>query len=181
MLRITQNKFEKTPKVTYGVEYSLKTKYIPNSNQRVRTQIWDTSGAKQFLNITTTHYRFAVGAFLIYDITNYQSFVSLKEWVQKIREYSDPNVVIVLIANKKDLVDPNGNDLGSGTNFQDVINENEDGEETKKNSAKKIRPNFKIDTVSYEGGSKEKSLKSARSPKGKVLSKINNGLKSDIQ
>ena len=108
MLRITQDKFEKKPKVTYGVEFSLKTKYIPKSNQRVRTQIWDTSGAKQFLNITTTHYRFAVGAFLIYDITNYNTFKSLKEWVQKIREYSDPNVVIVLVANKKDLVEENG-------------------------------------------------------------------------
>ena len=70
LLRVTKGIFEKKPKVTYGVEFEFKTIHLPNSNQRVRSQIWDTSGAKQFLSITTTHYRFAVGAFLIYDITN---------------------------------------------------------------------------------------------------------------
>jgi len=55
------------------------------------------------MNITTTHYRFAVGAFLVYDVTNLNSFMSLKGWLDKIREYSDDNVVIALVANKKDL------------------------------------------------------------------------------
>ena len=31
--------------------------------------------------------------------------MNLKEWLQKIREYSDDNVKIALIANKKDLVE----------------------------------------------------------------------------
>ena len=86
----------------------------------MRAQLWDTSGAKQFLAITTTHYRFAVGAFLVYDITNRQSFLNLKEWLKKIREYSDDHVVVAIIANKKDLVDeapPNAANI----NFQNVI------------------------------------------------------------
>ncbi len=65
---------------------------MPNSNQRIKAQIWDTSGAKTFLSITTLHYRFAVGAILIYDVTNLQSFLNLKEWLEKIREHSDLNV-----------------------------------------------------------------------------------------
>lgn len=105
MLRITKGFFEKKPKTTYGVEFEFRTVPLPNSNQRVRAQIWDTSGAKQFLSITTIHYRFAVGAFLIYDITNEQSFHNLKEWLEKIREYSDEHVQIALVGNKKDLVE----------------------------------------------------------------------------
>ena len=70
LLRLSKNYFERKPKTTYGVEFEFKTVQIPNSNQRVKAQIWDTSGAKQFLTITTTHYRFAVGAFLVYDVTN---------------------------------------------------------------------------------------------------------------
>ena len=46
MLRCTKGTFEKKPKVTYGVEFEFKTIPLPNSNQRVRSQIWDTSGAK---------------------------------------------------------------------------------------------------------------------------------------
>ena len=57
------------------------------------------------MSITTTHYRFAVGAFLVYDVTNIQSFINLQDWLHKIREFSDPNVIIALVANKADLVD----------------------------------------------------------------------------
>jgi len=87
------------------VEFAFKLTPLPNSNQNVRAQLWDTSGAKQFLSITTTHYRFAVGAFLIYDVTNLESFKNLSQWLDKVREYSDENVKIALIGNKKDLVD----------------------------------------------------------------------------
>ena len=59
------------------------------------------------MTITTTHYRFAVGAFLVYDITNLSSFINLKLWLDKIREYSDENVKIALVGNKKDLVEDN--------------------------------------------------------------------------
>lgn len=87
------------------MEYVFRNIALPNSNQTVRAQIWDTSGAKQFLSITTTHYRFAVGAFLVYDICNVQSFINLRDWLHKIREFSDNDVVIGLVANKSDLVD----------------------------------------------------------------------------
>ena len=103
--RVVYRKFEKKPKATYGVEFEFKTIPLPASNQRVRAQLWDTSGAKQFLSITTTHYRFAVGAILVYDITNKQSFDNLNEWLQKIREYSDRDVKIALVGNKRDLVE----------------------------------------------------------------------------
>ncbi|MFM7857826.1 MAG: hypothetical protein ACKO96_39365 [Flammeovirgaceae bacterium] len=55
--------------------------------------------------MTTIHYRFAVGAFLIYDVTNAKSFKNLNEWLQKIREYSDEHIVVALVGNKKDLVE----------------------------------------------------------------------------
>jgi len=71
LLRVTKGYYDPNPKTTYGVEFDFKTVPLPDSNQKVKAQIWDTSGAKQFISITTTHYRFAVGAFLVYDVTNY--------------------------------------------------------------------------------------------------------------
>lgn len=44
--RVVYRKFEKKPKATYGVEFEFKTIPLPASNQRVRAQLWDTSGAK---------------------------------------------------------------------------------------------------------------------------------------
>ena len=42
---------------------------------------------------------------MVYDVTSFQSFVNLKEWLAKIREFSDEHVVIGLVANKADLVE----------------------------------------------------------------------------
>lgn len=41
----------------------------------------------------------------MYDVCNIQSFINLRDWLQKIREFSDNDVVIGLVANKSDLVD----------------------------------------------------------------------------
>jgi GTPase SAR1 family protein len=38
----------------------------------------------------------------------------LKDWLQKIREFSDPNVVIVLVANKIDMVEDDDRMKGYG-------------------------------------------------------------------
>jgi Ras-related protein Rab-2A len=70
-----------------------------------------------------------VGAFLVYDITNRDSFLNLKGWLEKIREYSDPSIKIAIVGNKKDLVegpDPN-NATSKKTMFRDLIEDN-DGE-----------------------------------------------------
>lgn len=64
------------------------------------------------MSITTTHYRFAVGAFLVYDVTNYESFANLKFWIDKLREFSDRDIVIALVANKCDLVDGSSKNKG---------------------------------------------------------------------
>lgn len=114
LLRMVHGFYDPKPKTTYGVEYETKTVQLPDSNQSVKAQVWDTSGARQFLSITTTHYRFAVGAFLVYDVTNIQSFINLRDWLHKIREFSDAHVVIGLVANKADLVEDDDKMKGYG-------------------------------------------------------------------
>ena len=47
-------------------------------------------------------------------MTNIQSFINLRDWLHKIREFSDPNVVIALVANKADLVDEDDRQKGYG-------------------------------------------------------------------
>ena len=45
LIRMTKNRFEKKLRQTYGVEFEFKVHKIPDSNQRIMAQIWDTSGA----------------------------------------------------------------------------------------------------------------------------------------
>ena len=53
--------------MTIGVEFGAKT--IPINDKNVKLQIWDTAGQENFRSITSSYYRSAIGALLVYDIT----------------------------------------------------------------------------------------------------------------
>lgn len=63
----------------------------------------DTAGEERFRAVTRLHYRGAVGALVVYDITSRSSFESVERWLMDIRMYSDTKTVIFLIGNKADL------------------------------------------------------------------------------
>lgn len=50
----------------------------------------------------------------MYDVCNIQSFINLRDWLQKIREFSDKDVVIGLVANKVDLIEEDDRRNGYG-------------------------------------------------------------------
>lgn len=52
-----------------------------------------------------SYYRDAIGAVVVYDITNEESFRNVKRWIEDARELSDDNVTCVLVGNKKDKED----------------------------------------------------------------------------
>lgn len=58
------------------------------------------AGSEKYRSITTGHYRFALGAVLIYDISSGKSFKNCVYWLENIRQYADDNVVIALVGNK---------------------------------------------------------------------------------
>ena len=97
---------------TIGVEFLTK-KIVLDSGVILKAQIWDTSGSERYRSITTGHYRSAVGALLMFDLTDRETFESLGYWLQCLRDHSDDNLVVALvgkikkmnaIANKYDLV-----------------------------------------------------------------------------
>ncbi len=71
---------------------------------KVRLQLWDTAGSEKYRAITTGHYRNAVGALLVYDISNEESFYNLTYWLENLRENADEHIIIALIANKCDIM-----------------------------------------------------------------------------
>lgn len=103
LCRLTKNSFSTNTSATYGVEFSHKTKTI--DGKTVKTQIWDTSGQEKFRATTSTFYRGAVGALVIYDITNEESFIRVGFWANDLKSCAGPEVAITLVGNKADLGD----------------------------------------------------------------------------
>ena len=51
-----------------------------------------------------SHYRRAVGALLVYDVTKAATFQNCKRWVTELKSMAEPDILIMLVGNKIDLV-----------------------------------------------------------------------------
>ena len=85
---------------TIGVEY--KEKFIKKDDFNIKLQVWDTAGQERFRSITKSIYRNTNGVLFVYDITNKESFVNVKNWI-KDTENMDKDIKGVIIGNKIDL------------------------------------------------------------------------------
>merc|ERR1712176_159193 len=68
-------------------------------------QIWDTAGQERYRAITSSHYRRAVGALLVYDVTRNATFQNCLKWLEELRQNAEPNIAIMLVGNKVDPVE----------------------------------------------------------------------------
>jgi len=88
-------------KPTIGVEFAAKNLTV--GDKTIKAQIWDTAGQERFRAITSSFYKGAVGALLVYDITKETTFENLEKWLKELLNFSEPNAVIMLVGNKCDL------------------------------------------------------------------------------
>ena len=64
------------------------------------------SGQDKFRSLTNMYYRDADGAILVYDITDRESFESLRSiWIKELLEKGPENIQIAIVGNKQDLED----------------------------------------------------------------------------
>lgn len=103
MTRFTRSGFDLDSKSTIGVEFATRSMQV--NGKTIKAQIWDIAGRETYRAITAAYYRRAVGALLVYDMSNRQTYEDVKRWLKELREYTDPNIVIMLIGNKSDLED----------------------------------------------------------------------------
>ncbi|KAJ6229925.1 caltractin-like [Anaeramoeba flamelloides] len=81
--------------------YDSLLKFL-NKNLEIRA---DTAGQERYNSLTSMYYRGAKGAIIIYDVTNYDSYESAKDWIKEIRQQGSSSVKVMLVANKIDLID----------------------------------------------------------------------------
>ncbi|MBA0616646.1 hypothetical protein Godav_026149 [Gossypium davidsonii] len=99
--RFAKDEFRLDSKPTIGVEFAYRNVKI--GDRVIKAQIWDTAGQERFRAITSSYYRGALGALLVYDITRRTTFQNVKKWMHELREFGNLEMVIVLVGNKSDL------------------------------------------------------------------------------
>ena len=99
--RLVDGTFREEGQSTVGVEF--KPFVIPVNDQNVKLQIWDTAGQERFKSVSKAYFRNAVGAVLVYDISNDATFEDLTNWLHDLQQLCNPNAYILLVGNKADL------------------------------------------------------------------------------
>ena len=109
----TTGKFYEKNKSTIGIEKKTFDLNLDVSNQNGKIEkkkfnisLFDTAGQEKFRSITFNYYKDADACLFIYDITDKSTFVSVKSWIENIKQ-SSSFMIKILIGNKLDLVEEN--------------------------------------------------------------------------
>ena len=102
MYRFTEGEFKSSLVGTAGVDYKIKN--IEFQGQSVKIQIWDTAGQERYRTLTKSYYKGASGVVLVFDVTDAVSFANIEYWLKKIQKHGDSHAEIIIVGNKKDLV-----------------------------------------------------------------------------
>jgi len=103
-MRFTQGHFKKAYKQTIGLDFFIKRLVLPG-DLYVGVQVWDIGGHSIGSKMLSNYIHGSHAILLVYDITNYQSFQNLEDWMRLVRKvYSRNNLpYVALIGNKGDL------------------------------------------------------------------------------
>ena len=92
-----------TPEIyisTLGVDY--KTKNIVFNGIKVSLQIWDTAGQERYKVITKSFVKGTDGIIFMYDITQKESFINIKKWIEETEGENPVEVKKIIVGNKID-------------------------------------------------------------------------------
>lgn len=74
-----------------------------STSMKVNLQVWDTAGQERFNSISQAFYRGADVCILVYDVTNYESVLSIRDWFSRFKEHCKVDKPgVVLVGNKID-------------------------------------------------------------------------------
>ena len=77
--------------------------------KEIEITLFDTAGQEKFKSISISYFRESKGLIMVYDITRYETFKDLDDWLKDIKENlgEKENYLIILIGNKLDMVEEN--------------------------------------------------------------------------
>lgn len=100
LTKYVTNTFTDDFTTTIGIDFHIKR--IAVNDKIVKLQLWDTAGQERFRSVTIGYFRGAQGAFIVYDVTNRESFNNIKKWIEDINKNCYKGIIIFLVGNKID-------------------------------------------------------------------------------
>lgn len=99
--RYLYNKFNFNSIATVAAE--VKYSNIKKNDTNIKCQIWDTAGQEKYFSLTSSYFKGAKVAIIVYDVTSKTSFDNVDKWINEIFGKIGPDVYIIICGNKSDL------------------------------------------------------------------------------
>ncbi|XP_019861779.1 PREDICTED: ras-related protein Rab-1-like, partial [Amphimedon queenslandica] len=107
-----------SPVVTIDAQTIERNIVIGPPHETVKLYVHDTAGQERFRTFTRQYYRYADIAFLVFSITDGDSFHHIREiWMKEMATNREGNIEMILIGNKSDLADERVNPLSTSKQF----------------------------------------------------------------
>ncbi|MHA1582572.1 MAG: Rab family GTPase [Candidatus Baldrarchaeia archaeon] len=90
--------------VTVGLDFTIH--YVKVNDITCKLVIWDFGGYRNFMRMYWENPHFVSGAhgvLLAFDISSYETFLALEDWLKLVRKYNSSNISIILVGMKADL------------------------------------------------------------------------------
>jgi len=99
--RLVENGFIERQMPTMGVDFKKKIVTCPDQN-KINCIFWDVSGEERFSALVSSFYRSSDAVVYVYDVTNYQSFKNLDNWIQIFDNSTKQPEFKMLLGNKSE-------------------------------------------------------------------------------
>ena len=109
---------------TIGKEfYFLEKNFVfDGAEVPLKAKIWDSSGQERFKNIVVSASKNTQGIFLVYDVTQQETFNDLQGWIDRVKGTKDLKTFpFIIMANKIDLADKRVISHQQGKSFADNL------------------------------------------------------------
>lgn len=99
--RFYTSDFDPTTMPTIGVSNNQVA--IPLGDKKIHLNIWDTAGQERFRSLVPIYTRDANCIVVVFDMSQKESFDSLNQWLENVRDEVGYKVPVVVVGNKSDL------------------------------------------------------------------------------
>ena len=98
IVRFVNNTFYDGAPSTTGANYATQNLEYKEYNKTIKYDIWDTAGQEKYRGLAKIFYKDAAIAILVYDITNKNSFIEIRDyWYNELKNNTSGNMSKIIL------------------------------------------------------------------------------------
>ncbi|MFW9900433.1 MAG: GTP-binding protein [Candidatus Thorarchaeota archaeon] len=173
--RFVEKRYTTDYRATIGINIlSHEFEFFGN---KIGVSLYDLGAQKYFKRFRKVYYLGAQAAFIVYDLTNRETFENVKNWYEELKQFtSGEDIPIVIVGNKTDLIEERKVFYQEGARLANTLSEGEKIKlsyiETSALTGSNVEDAFNL--ISYHYVMKSKEIEDER--RGEILFDIINSL-----